>query len=121
MCAPVHPVEGSRTPCGSLVVASAHHGASNVRRGETKTSVQKTAVGFLFRIVLPCDLSAVRQAAISARETLAAHRMPEQHLAACELALVEACNNAVLYADEHGRQAPVEIQLLAEGTNLELQ
>jgi len=81
----------------------------------------KPAAGSLIRVMLPCDLGAVRQAALSARETLASQGAAEEDLTACELALVEACNNAILYVTDCARQIPIEIQLLSDDPDLEIQ
>src|SRR5205085_248833 len=72
-------------------------------------------------MTLACDLDAVRPAAFAARKELAALGASEADLIACELALVEACNNAILYATEIGRQEPVEIQFLRQQSDLEMQ
>src|SRR5262245_54100048 len=79
----------------------------------------KLGAGFLFRIPLACQLDAVRPAIRDARELLASHGAQEEDLARCELALVEACNNAILYSSEVSE--PVVIQLMGEGSNLEIQ
>jgi serine phosphatase RsbU (regulator of sigma subunit) len=79
----------------------------------------KTGAGFLFRIPLACQLDAVRPAVREARELLAGHGAKEEDLAACELALVEACNNAILYTSNTSE--PIVIHLLGEGQNLEIQ
>jgi len=80
----------------------------------------KRDAGSLFRVMLTCNLGAVRQAALSAREVLASQGAAEEDLSACELALVEACNNAILYVSNSGRQEPIEIQLLSAGPDLEI-
>jgi len=54
-------------------------------------------------------------------EFLAAQKVHPDHLAACELALVEACNNAVLYARKECRNQPVELELVCQPPWLELQ
>jgi len=83
--------------------------------------VSKPGAGFLFRITLASELDEVRPAALRARELLATQGATPDDLMNCELALVEACNNAIVYASEHERHKPVEIQLLTEGTRLEIQ
>lgn len=85
------------------------------------TPVSKPGAGFLFRVTLPCELDAVRPAASRSRELLAPQGANPDDLMACELALVEACNNAILYAEDHERHKPVEIQLLTDGISLEIQ
>ena len=54
------------------------------------------------RFTLPCDLKQVRQAAQTVHHFLAEQGCDEQTLSACDLALVEACNNAIKYAPEGG-------------------
>ena len=76
--------------------------------------------GSFFRLLVPCDLGAVRQAALSVRETMVNHGARDDALAPCELAIVEACNNAILYANQLSRHEPVEILLINDGSNLEI-
>lgn len=75
----------------------------------------------LFRLCLSCELNSVRAAAEQAREFLASRGAPSEILLGCELALVEACNNAILYAPAAARDRPVEILLLCDGADLEMQ
>src|SRR5882757_2673196 len=76
--------------------------------------------GVTFCLSLPCDLAAVRPAALDARNFLAAQAIEPNDLMACEMALVEACNNAILYASGPSTNRPVEVQLLCHGSRLEL-
>jgi anti-sigma regulatory factor (Ser/Thr protein kinase) len=62
------------------------------------------------RLALPCELSAVRTAAERVHEFLATNGCSEREIAACELALVEACNNAIQYARTEERRTPVIIE-----------
>src|SRR5205823_12417783 len=98
-----------------------HNASRTTHHGPMSDTLSKSAPGFLFRTALPCDLESVRPAALAACEALAGHGAGQEKLLACELALVEACNNAILYASAAGRQKPIEIQLLAEGAALEMQ
>src|SRR6266566_2657470 len=75
----------------------------------------------VFRHTLAGDLAAVREAALSARNFLAEEGLAEEDLVACELALVEACNNAILYAPPRNRELPVEIQISFQDSRLELE
>jgi serine phosphatase RsbU (regulator of sigma subunit)/anti-sigma regulatory factor (Ser/Thr protein kinase) len=77
-------------------------------------------VGFRIRISLACDLSGVRAACLSAIEFLEVQNVHPDHLGACELALVEACNNAILYATGESRRLPVEIELVCQAPQLEM-
>jgi len=72
------------------------------------------------RLSLACDLAGVRETARAAREFLARQGLIEPDLIACELALVEACNNAIVHAPAESRQVPIEINLLFEDPKLEL-
>src|SRR5262252_3793000 len=76
---------------------------------------------FLFHLSLACELTAVRRAAGTIREVLAMQGASEENLLKCVLAIVEACNNAILYAEESGRQKPIEIKLLEYDSGLEIQ
>ena len=79
-----------------------------------------SAAAFLFRLTLACDLAAVRPAAASARQALACHGASEEDLVSCELALVEACNNAIQYASRAGRHQPIEVNVLCKDSKVEL-
>jgi len=89
----------------------------------TVNSLQKrdSVFGIRLRLSLACELGAVRPACLSAIEFLAVQRVHPGHLAACELALVEACNNAVLYARPESRHLPIELELVCQPPRLELQ
>src|ERR1043166_572378 len=83
-------------------------------------SSAKASRGVTFRLSLPCDFAEVRPAALAVRTFLAEQGLHEVELAECELALVEACNNAVQYASEEGRRRPVEISAVCTSSKLEL-
>ena len=72
------------------------------------------------RLTLDCELTAVRPAADLARRFLAELGFSETELLDCELALVEACNNAVLHCQKDGHAQPVLLDLLVDPTALEL-
>ena len=76
--------------------------AANAARREFRTSL---------RLEVPCEFSAVRAATLAVRDWLAEKGLPEADLGGRELALVEAANNAVKYADEKARQLPVTIEI----------
>src|SRR5882724_9932474 len=82
---------------------------------------QDSEVGIRLKLRLACELGAVRPICLCAMEFLAAQKVHPDHLAACELALVEACNNAVLYARKECRNQPVELELVCQPPWLELQ
>lgn len=69
---------------------------------------------------IPCDLARVRPIVIAARDFLASEGLENDDLFACELALVEACNNAIRYAPASRCHLPIEIQLFCEGPRLEM-
>lgn len=50
------------------------------------------------KVSLPCDLTAVRPAVLEVRKFLRDQDVDAAEIQACELALAEACNNAIQYA-----------------------
>src|SRR4051812_46377507 len=72
------------------------------------------------RFALPCDLKQVRDAAQTAHRFLVEHGCSEEILTACDLALVEACNNAIKYAPEKARQQSVLVDILCTSRQIEL-
>lgn len=72
------------------------------------------------RFVLPCDLSHVRQASQTVHQFLVEQGCGEDILTACDLALVEACNNAIQYAPESARTRPVSIEVIRTPEQLEV-
>lgn len=74
----------------------------------------------VLRLRLACELSQARRAAVRVREFLAGEHLSVGELMACELALVEACNNAVAYARESARHLPVEVEISCEPDRVEL-
>jgi serine phosphatase RsbU (regulator of sigma subunit)/anti-sigma regulatory factor (Ser/Thr protein kinase) len=73
-----------------------------------------------FRLSLACDLAEVRPAAQLVREFLAEQGLHEEEFIPCELAVAEACNNAIQYASDSGRQQPVIIEVVCNCANVEL-
>jgi serine phosphatase RsbU (regulator of sigma subunit)/anti-sigma regulatory factor (Ser/Thr protein kinase) len=73
-----------------------------------------------FRVSLACELQEVRPATLAVRTFLAEQGLNEDELIACELALVEACNNAVQYATEGGKAQPIDIQVVCHGSGVEM-
>lgn len=69
---------------------------------------------------MPCELPAVRAMASRVRLFLASQRIPEPSIWACELALVEGCNNAVQYASPATRKNAVGIQVKCNARRIEL-
>ncbi len=72
------------------------------------------------RFELPCELGQVRHAAQTVHRFLAEQGCDDQVLSACDLALVEACNNAVKYAPESSRSEPVLVEATSGNGFVEL-
>lgn len=72
------------------------------------------------KLALACDLSEVREAAQAVRRFLAGQGCTEKEQTACDLSLVEACNNAIKYADGDARRKPVRVECLCESAQIEL-
>jgi len=77
----------------------------------------------VFRVALrltpPCSFAAVREAAQTARQWLAEQNLLESELAAWELVLVEAGNNAVEHAPSSRRVQPLEFEVSCGETDVE--
>ncbi len=63
------------------------------------------------RLSCPCDISAVRPVTSNAINFLTDRGVSEADLQSCELALVEACNNAIHYAGEKARLEAVAVEI----------
>lgn len=74
----------------------------------------------VLRVSLSCELGEVRLATLVVRQFLTEQGLTHAELMACELALAEACNNAVSYATDAGRHLPIEIETLCDAQRLEL-
>ena len=74
----------------------------------------------VLQFALPCDLKKVRDAAQTAHRFMVEHGCSEEILTACDLALVEACNNAIKYAPESARKHPVLVEILCTSRQIEL-
>lgn len=72
------------------------------------------------RFALPCNLSHVRNASQTVHQFLAEQGCGEEILTACDLALVEACNNAIQYAPESVRNRPVIVEAICNSGRLEI-
>lgn len=83
--------------------------------------VLTSAPGIRLRLSLPCTLEKVRPVARAVLDFLAEAELSDTELRACELALVEACNNAVLYATAEGRAEPIEVEAACDASKIELQ
>jgi serine phosphatase RsbU (regulator of sigma subunit)/anti-sigma regulatory factor (Ser/Thr protein kinase) len=72
------------------------------------------------QVRLDCDLSKVRQASAHMKTFLADQGFAPADLDACELAVVEACNNAIKYAGADGRCREVGLEVICGKTDLEI-
>ncbi|MFO1498397.1 MAG: SpoIIE family protein phosphatase [Verrucomicrobiota bacterium] len=73
------------------------------------------------RLGLPCDLAQVRGAAVKVSRFLKDQGVGAAAVQACELALVEACNNAVQYASFEGRENPIAVEVTCDASSIQLQ
>src|SRR3569833_50402 len=72
------------------------------------------------RFALPCDLSHVRHASQTVHRFLVEQGCGEDILTACDLALVEACNNAIQFAPESARARAVVVEAICHPDRLEI-
>src|SRR5262245_28527026 len=72
------------------------------------------------RLSMPCDLGNVRPFARMVRDFLVEENLTEEEVAAFELALVETCNNAVLYVSKSGQSQPIEIEIICDESKVDL-
>jgi serine phosphatase RsbU (regulator of sigma subunit)/anti-sigma regulatory factor (Ser/Thr protein kinase) len=84
-----------------------------------ETSIQPSRSTSL-RLSLPCDLARVRPASMAVTRFLREQRAGEEIIQACEIALVEALNNAIAYASASGRLSPVEIEASCLESRIEM-
>ncbi|PYI83288.1 MAG: hypothetical protein DME26_15250 [Verrucomicrobia bacterium] len=73
-----------------------------------------------FRLSLPCELAEVRPSAVAVRRFLSEQGLHEEELMDCELALTEACNNAIQHVSPKARREPVEIAVTCNDSKVEL-
>ncbi|MDB6066599.1 MAG: Protein serine/threonine phosphatase [Pedosphaera sp.] len=71
------------------------------------------------RLSLGCELREVRGAVRTVRGFVAEQGWDADDLTSFELALVEACNNAVKYAGEAGRRQPILLEAISEANGIE--
>ncbi len=84
------------------------------------TATENIWAAVKFRAAIPCELEKVRPLTKQARDFFVEQGLSEEELMACELALVEACNNAVLYAGEAGHNSPIEVEISCDDDQIEL-
>ena len=80
----------------------------------------KSSRGAVLRLSLACELTEVRPAILGVRGFLVEQGLAEEDLRGCELALAEACNNAVNYAGNATRAEPIEIEVICNTAKVEL-
>jgi serine phosphatase RsbU (regulator of sigma subunit)/anti-sigma regulatory factor (Ser/Thr protein kinase) len=71
-------------------------------------------------LTLDCDLQQVRPVARAVRNFLSEQSVAEEDLIACELAVVEACNNAVVHVSEKGWAKPIVVEAACKEERVEL-
>src|SRR5438128_1089540 len=71
------------------------------------------------QLSLPCNLEKVRNLSRIIIDFLEVEGVMETDRKACELALVEACNNAVLYAEGEARLLPIEVEVACHPTRVD--
>jgi serine phosphatase RsbU (regulator of sigma subunit)/anti-sigma regulatory factor (Ser/Thr protein kinase) len=72
------------------------------------------------QVRLDCDLAKVRQASAQMKMFLADQGFSRGDLDACELAVVEACNNAIKYVGADGKCREVGLEVICGKTELEI-
>lgn len=72
------------------------------------------------RLALGCDLAQVRPMSAAVREFLQEHGAGGDEVQAAELAIAEACNNAIKYATGPGREKEIEVEVACGPERLEL-
>jgi serine phosphatase RsbU (regulator of sigma subunit)/anti-sigma regulatory factor (Ser/Thr protein kinase) len=73
------------------------------------------------RRTLACDLAAVRPAVQAVRGFLVEQGWGEGDLMSFDLALAEACNNAINYATGEGRSQPIMLEAMSDANQVEFQ
>jgi anti-sigma regulatory factor (Ser/Thr protein kinase) len=74
----------------------------------------------VLELKLPCELAAVRRGAAQVKKFLTAHGLAEDALWACELALVEGCNNAVQHTSGKEPSGMILVEVRCSDTQVEL-
>jgi len=69
---------------------------------------------------LPCDLSQVRPAALTARRFLLEHGCAENEALDFEMALVEACNNGIEHAEPSALDQALQLEISCQEQFIEL-
>lgn len=74
----------------------------------------------MLRLSLGCDLTEVRPGVGAVCSFLRDRGLSDEEARACELALVEACNNAIKYVSEPGRSRPIQVDAMSHEDLIEL-
>ncbi|HEX4341953.1 MAG TPA: SpoIIE family protein phosphatase [Verrucomicrobiae bacterium] len=74
----------------------------------------------VLRLSPACDFRAVQPATEAVRHFLAVQGCGEDELSAVELALAEACNNAIKYVGDVGRTKPIGLEATCDANEIEL-
>ena len=74
-----------------------------------------------FSYSIPCNIDAVRECVREAGAFLKSHGANDDEWMGCELAIAEACNNAVLYVTADRRELPVQLQISQQADGIEIQ
>src|SRR5256885_7868312 len=85
-----------------------------------RTGNSEPCVCAALRTSLPCDLSSVSAARLELRGFLQQHGVRREEVSACELALAEACNNAIQNATTDGRRRSVDVLAICTRSKVEL-
>jgi serine phosphatase RsbU (regulator of sigma subunit)/anti-sigma regulatory factor (Ser/Thr protein kinase) len=72
------------------------------------------------RLTLPCRLEEVRHVAVAVSDFLREQKLLPAEVSACQLAIVEACNNAVQHATPEGRLKKVTIDVLCSPDSVDM-
>src|SRR5215510_4986059 len=84
------------------------------------TQEQCAGSGIVLHLEIPIDLSAVRPRVLEALHFLVRQGVSAEDISACELALVEACNNAILYTPERAMPVRLELVCLADRISMHI-
>ena len=74
----------------------------------------------MLKISFPCDLNEVRTAVGAVHDFLAKEGWSPDDLMSFDLALVEACNNAIQHARDSQRALPVLLEVVSDAARVEL-
>jgi len=84
------------------------------------TELSTQTKGRVLRLSAACSLAEVPHVAQAAHRFLAEEGCAETEIMDCEIALVEACNNAVQYAAATARGLPLGLEISCRKTEIEL-